>query len=188
MIKNILFALAILASVAVSSAREAWVNSAGFVRWARPTTITLDGLQIYSPSHSEEDLQRAGYAYVPSVPEVSLADMVIDYAGGTIRAMTAEEIQARNDAQYVLKDPFIATAETAYTNLLTQVGLQGAWADMSMTYQQVGLYMMANGLTVQMLLADKLYGILLDYWQAYGGSDLRLYPWNSPYIAQPQGQ
>ena len=183
-------ALAILFSCPLALlGAEAWMNQAeGYVRWSKPSTIVLDGLTVYSTDHSEENLARAGYTYISNAPDCNLEDMVIDYAAGTIRAKTAEELQAEYDAQFIQKDSFIVETEKAYTNLLTQVGLSGAWANHDYTYQQVGLYFMANNLVVEMLLADKLYGILSDYYRAYGGTDLRDYPWGLEHIVEPAGQ
>lgn len=166
--------------------RDAWMNRASeTVRWEKPTTIELNGLKVYSLEFSDEALEAAGYLYIQNAPDCAIADMVIDYQAGTIREMTEAEKLARLEAQRILKDPFIVATETQYTNLLIAVGMSGAWADMDYTYAQVGQALVANNRIVELLFLDKLYNILLDYYKKYGGTDLRLYPWGSPYIYEP---
>jgi len=181
----ILFAA--LAFLAVSAmGKDAWMNKeGGYVRWEKPTTITLDGLTVYNRNHSLEDLEKGGFYYVSNAPDCEIADMVIDYQAGTIRELTEAEKLARLEAQRIIKDPFMVATETQYTNLLIAVGMSGAWADMDYTYAQVGQALVANNRIVELLFLDKLYNILLDYYGKYGGTDLRLYPWGSPYVYEP---
>lgn len=176
-----------LLSVLACDAGELWMNqTGGFVRHEKPTTIILDGLQTYSLEFSDADLAKAGYAKLSY--DCDMADLVYDFQAGTVRGLTAEEKQAQLEAGRIEKDAFILATEALYTNLLTSVGHAGAWADMSKTYQAIGLDMVGRGLVVESLFLDKLYNILLAYWTDYGGSDLRLYPWGSQYVLDPTGQ
>lgn len=93
------------------------------------------------------------------------------------------------------KPSWVITAESMYTNNLVQIGADGAWTNMAVTFEDIGMMLLVqidqtNDVAVSNFAAKKksilesLYVSLNGYSRSYGITDMRLYPYGSEMIRQ----
>jgi hypothetical protein len=91
------------------------------------------------------------------------------------------------------KPSWVITAESMYTNNLVQIGADGAWTNMAVTFEDIGMMLLVqidqtNDVAVSNFAAKKksilesLYVTLNSYAKAYGITDMRKYPFGEQTI------
>jgi len=88
-IVGILIMMALLTHVCFSA--ECWMNiPEKFTRWARPTTIIVDGIPSFNPYQSDENLIGAGYFHNTNAPDCDISNMLFDYDNQVIYQVFTE--------------------------------------------------------------------------------------------------
>jgi hypothetical protein len=112
-----------------------------------------------------------------------------------IARLTDVEETIETNIVSVPKASWVITAEAMYTNNLTQVGFDGAWTNMNITIEDVGIVLLfqidqtndvtlSNFATKKKSILESLYNTLNGYSRSYGITDMRIYPYGSEYILQ----
>ena len=127
---------------------------------------------------SEDPFMKTGVPYVVRLPQFQAA------------------VQTETTDTIVEKPDWVALAQGVYTNGLTQLGYVGVWTNMDTTFEAVGASILqrmgeamgqgdfesVNTLNVWKGLIKDTYETLLKYSLNYGITDMRLFPYESPYI------
>lgn len=112
-----------------------------------------------------------------------------------IARLTGIEEIIETNITTISKPEWVLTAEAMYTNNLTQVGFDGAWTNMNVTIEDVGIVLLfqidqtndvtlSNFATKKKSILESLYNTLNGYSRSYGITDMRIYPYGSEYILQ----
>lgn len=95
----------------------------------------------------------------------------------------------------IAKPAWVITAESMYTNNLVQIGADGAWTNMNVTFEDIGMMLLvqidqtndvalSNFAAKKKSILESLYVSLNGYSRSYGITDMRLYPYGSETIRQ----
>ena len=95
----------------------------------------------------------------------------------------------------IAKPAWVITAESMYTNNLVQIGADGAWTNMNVTFEDIGMMLLvqidqtndvalSNFAAKKKSILESLYVTLNGYSRSYGITDMRLYPYGSEMIRQ----
>lgn len=89
--KKIFLSLFVMLMLAYVSYAGCWMHRNGkYVRWEKPTTITINGADYFDPNHTEEDLILGGYTYIENTPECPIWEMYYDYDGLAVYQIFSE--------------------------------------------------------------------------------------------------
>lgn len=95
----------------------------------------------------------------------------------------------------IAKPTWVTLAEGLYTKSLTEIGYEGAWTNLNITFEDVGLDLLlkmdqtndlslAEFATKKKSILESLYTSLLNYSKNYGITDMRLYPYGTSNILE----
>ena len=110
------------------------------------------------------------------------------------RLENATEVTETNTIS-IAKPAWVITAESMYTNNLVQIGADGAWTNMNVTFEDIGMMLLvqidqtndvalSNFAAKKKSILESLYVTLNGYSRSYGITDMRLYPYGSEMIRQ----
>ena len=95
----------------------------------------------------------------------------------------------------IAKPAWVITAESMYTNNLVQIGADGAWTNMNVTFEDIGMMLLiqidqtndvalSNFAAKKKSILESLYVTLNGYSRSYGITDMRKYPYEKPNILE----
>lgn len=93
----------------------------------------------------------------------------------------------------IAKPAWVITAESMYTNNLVQIGADGAWTNMNVTFEDIGMMLLvqidqtndvalSNFAAKKKSILESLYVTLNGYAKNYGITDMRQYPYGDQPI------